>query len=151
MTTIMNEAVGIYLVRKPPRELKTSCALTTVESRAAKIYLSPMVALAAVHSKAVVLILLIHCCSHYLVRFCVWYLFCNAVLCYLFWCLQSFRWKRGSWLVFLIVFSLSRGCYGDVSFPRCAAVPFLKSFRFERGSWLLYFNCFITVVWLFLR
>ena len=49
-----------------------------------KMHLSPTVAKAAVHSKGVVVLLLIHlfvyCCSHCLLVFCGWSMFRCAVL-----------------------------------------------------------------------
>ena len=47
---------------------------------ASKINLSPLVALAAVESKAVVMLLLIHCCSHCLWGFNVMSLVCYAIV-----------------------------------------------------------------------
>ena len=42
-----------------------------------------LVALAAVPSKAVVLLLFVHCCSHCLCFFCVRSLFCYTIICVL--------------------------------------------------------------------
>ena len=44
------------------------------------MYLIPLMASAAVCSKAMVLLFLIHCCSQYLWGFCAGCLFCYAVL-----------------------------------------------------------------------
>ena len=79
------------------------------------MHLSPLVALAAVRSKAVVLLLLIYCLVYFplFVGVLRLFLFCYALLCVLSSFAIFLKWKRG--LVALLL--LSCGCICSVALP----------------------------------